>query len=136
MKDRVAVIGVGCTKFGERYDRGYQEPTCDAAFAAYDDAGVDPSEIEAGYLGTYLPGPGGGKSATSLADALRLYGRPITRVENYCATGTDAFRNACLAVAAGVHDIVLVLGGGELKGSRGPRRPRLGPPVRAGAERV
>ena len=78
MKDRVAVIGVGCTKFGERYDRGYEELICDAVFAAYDDAGIDPTEIEAGYLGTYLPGPGGGKSATSLADALRLHGASRT----------------------------------------------------------
>src|SRR5215510_5076214 len=107
MKDKVAVIGVGCTKFGERYDRGYEELICDAAFAAYDDAGIDPADIEAAYLGTYIPGPGGGKSAVSLGDALRLYGRPITRVENYCATGTDAFRNACITVAAGVHDVVL-----------------------------
>src|SRR5262249_57578134 len=104
---RVAGVGVGCTKFGERSGRGHEELICDAAFAAYDDAGIDPGQIEAGYLGTYLPGPGGGKSATSLADALRLYGRPITRVENYCATGTDAFRNACLAVAAGAHDVLL-----------------------------
>ena len=43
MKDRVAVIGVGCTKFGERYDRGYEELICDAVFAAYDDAGIDPT---------------------------------------------------------------------------------------------
>ncbi len=121
MKDQVAVIGVGCTKFGDRYDRGYEELICDAVFAAYDDAGIDPDRIEAGYLGTYLPGPGGGKSATSLADALRLYGRPITRVENYCATGTDAFRNACLTVAAGVARRRAGGGRGE---AEGPRRAR------------
>src|SRR3989454_4150230 len=89
MKDQVAVIGVGCTKFGDRYERSFEELICDAAFEAYADAGIEPDEIEAAYLGTYLPGPGGGKAAVSLADALRLYDRPITRVENYCATGTD-----------------------------------------------
>src|SRR5262249_14348629 len=72
MKDRVAVIGIGCTKFGDRFERSYEELICDAAFEAYADAGIDPSEIEAAYLGTYLPGPGGGKAAVSLADALRL----------------------------------------------------------------
>src|SRR2546422_9402870 len=82
----------------------------------------------AAYLGTYLPGPGGGKAAVSLADALRLYDRPITRVENYCATGTDAFRNGCLAVAAGAHDVVLVLGAGNLKDRGGPARPPPGHP--------
>ena len=131
MKDKVAVIGVGCTKFGERYDRGYEELICDAAFAAYDDAGIDPSEIEAAYLGTYIPGPGGGKSAVSLGDALRLYGRPITRVENYCATGTDAFRNACMTVAAGVHDVVLVVGAEKLKDRGGRGLPRFGHPLLA-----
>src|SRR6186713_677359 len=115
MKDKVAVIGVGCTKFGERYDRGYEELICDAAFAAYEDAGIGPEVIEAAYFGAYMPGPHGGKSAVSLADALKLYGKPITRVENYCATGTDAFRNACMTVASGVHDVVLVVGAEKLK---------------------
>src|SRR5690349_22569274 len=87
MKDQVAVVGVGCTKFGDRFERSYEDLICDAAFDAYADAGIEPSEIQAAYLGTYLPGPGGGKAAVSLADALRLYDRPITRVENYCATG-------------------------------------------------
>jgi acetyl-CoA C-acetyltransferase len=131
MKDKVAVIGVGCTKFGERYDRGYEELICDAAFAAYDDAGIEPAEIEAAYLGTYIPGPGGGKSAVSLGDALRLYGRPITRVENYCATGTDAFRNACITVAAGVGDGGLVGGGATLKDRGGRGLPRFGHPLLA-----
>jgi acetyl-CoA C-acetyltransferase len=131
MKDKVAVIGVGCTKFGERYDRGYEELICDAAFAAYDDAGMDPNDIEAAYLGTYIPGAGGGKSAVSLGDALRLYGRPITRVENYCATGTDAFRNACITVAAGVPDVVLVVGAEKLKDRGGRGLPRVGHPLLA-----
>lgn len=131
MKDKVAVVGIGCTKFGERYERGYEELICDAAFAAYDDAGIDPSEIQAAYLGTYMPGPGGGKSAVSLADALRLYGRPITRVENYCATGTDAFRNACMAIASGVYDVVLVLGAEKLKDRGGRGLPRFGHPLLA-----
>jgi acetyl-CoA C-acetyltransferase len=131
MKDKVAVVGIGCTKFGERYDRGYEELICDAAFAAYDDAGIDPQEIQAAYLGTYMPGPGGGKSAVSLADALRLYGRPITRVENYCATGTDAFRNGCMAIAAGLYDVVLVLGAEKLKDRGGRGLPRFGHPLLA-----
>src|SRR5439155_336325 len=67
----------------------------------------------------------------SLADALRLYDRPITRVENYCATGTDAFRNGCLAVAAGAHDVVLVLGAEKLKDRGGRGIPRLGHPLLA-----
>src|SRR5438874_4524611 len=131
MKDQVAVIGVGCTKFGDRFERSYEELIADAAFEAYDDAGIDPAQIEAAYLGTYLPGSGGGKAAVSLADALRLYDRPITRVENYCATGTDAFRNGCLAIASGTYDLVLVLGAEKLKDRGGRGLPRIGHPLLA-----
>ncbi len=131
MRDTVAVIGVGCTKFGDLFEQSYEDLICDAAFAAYADANIDPAEIQAAYLGTYLPGPAGGKAAVSLADALRLYDRPITRVENYCATGTDAFRNACLAIASGTYDIVLVLGAEKLKDRPGRGLPRLGHPLLA-----
>lgn len=131
MKDAVSVIGVGCTKFGDRFETSYEELICEAAFEAYADAGIDPEQIEAAYLGTYLPGPSGGKAAVSLGDALRLYDRPITRVENYCATGTDAFRNGCLAIASGTHDIVLVLGAEKLKDRGGRGLPRLGHPLLA-----
>src|SRR5256885_16632287 len=109
MKDQVAVIGVGCTKFGDRFERSYEELIADAAFDAYADAGIDSSEIEAAYLGTYLPCAVCGKAPLSLGDALRLYDRPITPVENYCPTGTDAFRNGCLAVATGAADVMLVI---------------------------
>ncbi|MFN8543701.1 MAG: acetyl-CoA acetyltransferase [Candidatus Binatia bacterium] len=131
MKDRVAVIGAGCTKFGDRYDRTYEDLICDAAFEAYADAGIDPADIQAAYLGTYIPGAGGGKSATALADALKLFGRPITRVENYCATGTDAFRNGCIAIASGLYDVVLVLGAEKLKDRGGRGLPRFGHPLLA-----
>jgi acetyl-CoA C-acetyltransferase len=50
-----------------------------------------------------------------------MYGIPWTRVENFCASGMDAFRNACLAVASGVYDMVLACGMEKLmdQGSRG-----------------
>lgn len=131
MKDRVAVVGVGCTKFGDRFDRSYEELICDAAFEALADAGIGPEHVDAAYLGTYLPGPGGGKASVSLGDALRLYDRPITRVENYCATGTDAFRQACIAVASGTHETVLVVGAEKLKDRGGRGLPRFGHPLLA-----
>src|SRR5204862_8234481 len=111
--------------------RTFEDHTRDAAFQAYANAGTEPDETEAAYLGTYLPGPGGGKAAVSLADALRLYDRPLTRVENYCATGTDAFRNGCLAIASGLYDVVLVLGAEKLKDRGGRGIPRLGHPLLA-----
>jgi acetyl-CoA C-acetyltransferase len=110
VKDKVAVIGVGCTKFGDNVDMGYEDMAVEAAFAAFNDAKVGQEDVEAAWLGTYSPSQGHGKASVSLGDALRLYNKPISRVENFCATGTDAFRHAALAVAAGMYDIVLVLG--------------------------
>jgi acetyl-CoA C-acetyltransferase len=115
MKDKVAIIGVGCTKFGDQFDSGYEDLVVEAANAAMADAGIEPDRIDAAWLGTFSPYGGHGKASVSLADSLRLYGKPITRVENYCATGTDAFRNAAMAVASGTHDVVLVVGAEKLK---------------------
>lgn len=115
MKDKVAIIGVGCTKFGDLFDQGYEEMLVDAADAAFADAGIQPDRVDAAWLGTFSPYGGHGKASVSLADSLRLYGKPITRVENFCATGTDAFRNAAMAVASGAHDVALVLGAEKLK---------------------
>ncbi len=115
LKDKVAVIGVGCTKFGDNFDQSYEDLAIEAAWAAFADAKVEPERIEAAWLGTFSPYAGRGKASVSLADSLRLYGKPITRVENFCATGTDAFRNAAMAVAAGLYEVVLVLGVEKLK---------------------
>ena len=110
LKDQVAVIGVGCIKFGDNFDQGYEDMAVEAAYAAFHDARIAPEEIDAAWLGTYSPAQGHGKAAVSLGDALRLYNKPISRVENFCATGTDAFRHAVLAVASGMYDTALVLG--------------------------
>ena len=115
MKDKVAIIGVGCTKFGDLFDQGYEEMVVEAANAAFADARIEPERIDAAWLGTFSPYGGHGKASVSLADSLRLYGKPITRVENFCATGTDAFRNAAMAVASGMYDVALVLGAEKLK---------------------
>jgi len=115
VRDQVAIVGVGCTKFGDRTDASYHDLVVDAATEALSDAGIGLDRIEAAWIGTYSPGAQSGKSGTSLADPLRLYGKPITRVENYCATGTDAVRQATLAVAAGAYDVALVVGAEKMK---------------------
>lgn len=115
LKDKVAILGAGCTRFGEHLDRSFEDLAAEAAFAALADARIQPEQVEAAWLGTFSPYAGHGKASVSLADSLRLYGKPVSRVENFCATGTDAFRNAAMAVASGVYDIVLVLGVEKLK---------------------
>ena len=113
IKDRVAIIGMGCTKFGERWDAGTSDLIVEAAYEAYEDAGMEPNDIQAAWVGTVQSF----RTGQPLAQALKLDYVPITRVENACATATDAFRNACYAVAAGIYDIVLATGVEKLKDS-------------------
>ena len=113
IKDRVAIIGMGCTKFGERWDAGPADLMVEAAYEAYADAGIEPEDIQAAWLGTVSSF----RTGQPLAEALKLDYIPITRVENACATATDAFRNAAYAVAAGIYDMVLAVGVEKLKDS-------------------
>ncbi len=111
IKDKVAIIGMGCTKFGENWDMSSTDMIVDAAYEAFEDAGIEPKDIQAAWLGTYMSG----LSGQTLAKPLKLSYIPITRVENMCATGSDAIRNAAYAVAAGVCDVALALGVEKLK---------------------
>jgi len=113
IRDKVAVIGAGCSKFGEHYDMSAEDTIVTAALEAYADAKIDPSQIQAAWVGTLSSANAG----NALADPLKLFNIPITRVENYCASGMDAFRNACMAVAAGMYDVVLALGFEKLRDS-------------------
>ena len=118
IKDQVAIIGVGCTKFGENFDRSFSDMVIDAVYDAYADAGINPNDIQAAWMGTSRPELTGERtSGCLLSDALKLYQIPISRVYNYCATGMDAFRNACFAVACGMYDIVLVVGAEKMRAS-------------------
>ncbi|MCI0546010.1 MAG: thiolase domain-containing protein [Candidatus Rokubacteria bacterium] len=110
---RVAVIGVGVTKFG-KHDRSSGELFAEAAAEAILDAGVSPAEIQALYYGNVTGGEGERQLHTSpqAASLLGLTGIPTTRFENACATSHAAFRHAVMEVAAGVSDVVLV-GGAE-----------------------
>jgi acetyl-CoA C-acetyltransferase len=111
IKDKVAIIGMGCTKFGELWDKSVDDLITDAAYEACEDAGVDLKEMEAAWLGTVFSG----QTALSLSSPLKLQYIPVTRVENMCATGTEALRGAAYAVAAGACDIALAVGVEKLK---------------------
>jgi len=111
IKDKVAIIGMGCTKFGELWGKSVDDLIIDAAYEAFEDAGLEPKDIEAAWLGTVFSG----QTALSLSSPLKLEYIPVTRVENMCATGTEALRGAAYAVAAGVCDIALAVGAEKLK---------------------
>jgi acetyl-CoA C-acetyltransferase len=111
IKDKVAIIGMGCTKFGELWEKSVDDLITEATYEACEDAGVDLKQIEAAWLGTVFSG----QTALSLSSPLKLQYIPVTRVENMCATGTEALRGAAYAVAAGACDIALAVGVEKLK---------------------
>lgn len=115
IKDKVAILGMGCSKFGERWDAGAEELMVEAYEEAMQDAGIDTSQIDAAWLSTHIEDINVGKGGLPLSTTLRLPNIAVTRVENFCASGSEAFRGAVYAVAAGACDIALALGVEKLK---------------------
>ncbi|MBI2934759.1 MAG: acetyl-CoA acetyltransferase [Chloroflexi bacterium] len=111
IKDKVAIIGMGCTRFGELWDKDADDLIVEAAFEALNDAGVDIKQIQAAWVGTGMSGCTGG----TISSPLQLQYLPVTRVENACATGCEATRGAAFALAAKAFDLVLVVGYEKLK---------------------
>jgi len=115
IKNKVAILGMGCTRFGERWDASAEDLMVEAFEECLNDAGIEKKEIQAAYLGTHFDEVNVGKAALPLSTALKLPFIPVTRVDNYCATATEALRAAAYAVASGGYDIVLALGVEKLK---------------------
>jgi acetyl-CoA C-acetyltransferase len=115
IKDRVAILGMGCARFGERWDASAEQLMVEAYTEALADAGIGTPQIEAAWLSVAFDAVNIGPSGIPLATALRLKDIGATKVENYCASGTEAFRGAVYAVAAGAADIALALGVEKLK---------------------
>ena len=111
MRD-VAIIGIGLTKFGERWDCGLKELMVEAGIAAIRDANLNSKDIEMIYGGTMASGRFVGQEHTAalMADQLGLHNIPAVRIENACASGGTALREGFMAVASGMHDIVAVGG--------------------------
>jgi acetyl-CoA C-acetyltransferase len=113
IRDRVAIVGMGCTRFAEHWDKGTDDLIRDAAGDAFAAAGVDRDGVDAYWVGTAQSG----MSGMLLAKPLGLEGKPVTRVENMCATGSEALRQAAYAVASGAYDVAMALGVEKVKDS-------------------
>jgi len=111
--ESTVIAGVGMTPFGKFLDRGLTDLGLPACLAAIEDAGLEPSQIQAAYCGNVFGGPVPGER---LVAAMGLGGIPVTNVENYCSSGSTALREAAIAVGSGLHDIVLVIGVEKLFG--------------------
>jgi acetyl-CoA C-acetyltransferase len=115
IRDKVAILGMGCSKFGERWGDDAEDLMAEAYSECLADAGVGTAQIEAAWFATGMAEQHVGMSGVPLAIALRLPYIPVTRVENYCASGSEAFRGAVYAVASGACDIALAVGVEKLK---------------------
>lgn len=113
IKDQVAIVGMGCTRFGEAWDKSADDLMIDAADETFESAGIAKEDVDAYWLGTAMSG----MSGMTLARPLQVTGKPVTHVENFCATGSEALRNAAYAVASGAYDTAMALGVEKVKDS-------------------
>lgn len=113
IRDRVAIVGMGCTPFGELWHKGVDDLLTDSVTEASTSSGIPIDDVDAFWLGTM----GSGVSGITLSRPLKIDYKPVTRVENFCATGSEAFRNASYAVASGAYDLVMAVGVEKLKDS-------------------
>jgi acetyl-CoA C-acetyltransferase len=113
IRDRVAIVGMGCTRFAEHWDMGVDDLLLAATGEAFSAAGVAKDDVDAYWLGTAQSG----MSGLTLSRPLRLVGKPVSRVENYCATGSEALRQAAYAVASGAYDTAMAVGVEKVKDS-------------------
>lgn len=115
IRNKVAIIGMGCTRFGELWDKSAEDLMVEAFQEALQDAGIEKKQIEAAWLGHYFDEVNVGKTAALMSQTLKLPYIPVTRVENACASGSESLRAACYAVASGAYDIALAMGVEKLK---------------------
>ena len=83
IRDKVAIVGMGCTPFGEHWDKSAEDLLVDAAAEAFTTAGIKMADVDAYWLGTM----GSGISGLTLSRPLKIDYKPVTRLENMCATG-------------------------------------------------
>jgi len=113
IKDKVAIVGMGCTPFKEHWDKGVDDLLIDAATETFASAGIAKDDVDAFWLSTAQSG----MSGITLANPLKLSGKPVTRVENYCCSGSEALRQAAYAVASGAYDVAMAIGVEKVKDS-------------------
>lgn len=113
MKMNAIVAGVGMTRFGKMLDTGLKGIGGQAVTAAIQDAGIQPGDIQAAYVGNAAAGLVTGQECIRGQVVLRSVGIgkiPVINVENACASASTALHQASAMVTAGLYDVVLALG--------------------------
>jgi acetyl-CoA acetyltransferase len=113
MSTMATVAGTGMTRFGRHPDRTIRALATAAVRDALADAGIEPADVQAAYVGNSVEGLTTGQESIRGQVALRetgLLGIPIFNIENACSSGSTAFHLACHGVAGGMADCVLAVG--------------------------
>lgn len=112
MSEKVAIIGIGMTKFGELWDRSLRSLIVEAGTEAMIDAGVKPEDIDGLYAGNMSAGQFVGQEHTAslIMDYLELNPKPAMRLESACASGGLALRSGYMAIKSGMQDIAIACG--------------------------
>ncbi len=116
MRD-VVVLGAGMHRYGLYPEKSFVDMGVEACRLAFEDAGIDWSDVEVGYCAS---GRQTAFSGHAIARVLGTYGTTMTNVENASASGCAAFREAYLAIAAGLHDVTIAIGVDKLGEYRRP----------------
>ena len=111
--DKVAIVAMGCTTFGEHWDKSLDDLIIDASIEAFSGTELTKDDIDAFWIGTAQSG----MSGITLSKPLQLVNKPVTRVENYCTSGSEALRAAAYAVASGAYDVAMAVGAEKVKDS-------------------
>ena len=119
----VALVGIGKTRFGAFPDRDLRSLAVEAGEKCLQNGHASPSQVEAFYLGNFA-GPsfvGQNHLAPYISNALGIHEVPATRIEAACASSGSAFFHAVSAVAAGLYDVVMVVGVEKMTSQPTPR---------------
>jgi acetyl-CoA C-acetyltransferase len=108
---KVGILGIGITKFGERWNEGLRELLLDAQLRALNDSKIEAKQIDALYTGNMASGQLSGQLhlGAMAAENLNL-DKPSVRIEGACASGSLALRQGVHSITAGEADIVMVSG--------------------------
>lgn len=106
------IVSAAQTKFGALHGVTLREMFAEAVDKATIDAGVPKKDIQAAFIGTFIPEMlvHQGHTAPLLLDYAGMKGLPATRHEAACASGATALRAAIMAIESGLYDTVLVAG--------------------------
>ena len=114
--EKVAIIGVGHTRFGRLQDKNLMDLLCEASLKAIEDSNTEDKEFNSVYVGAMSPGAFNQMSgiASALVDKLSLLPAAADHVKNGPASGGSAVKAGFQAIASGMSDLVLVVGGEKM----------------------